>query len=825
MEGKRNVLWYADSCTSPTGFGNVSASLLKRIYATGQYEFDLVAINFDGSPYNHTTYPYNIYPAISPLSTNTQMRNDVYGRNKFLMMAGSGKYDLVFILNDLFVVQTVFPQLLEIQKKLPKERKFEIILYFPIDSVPKKEWVTEVASKCNFPVTYTNYAKNEVLKHDPLLTNLNVIYHGVDKNIFFPFPKEEIPKLKMRMFGPDHSNKFVALAVARNQPRKDLHKLFASFKLFHDKYPNTFLFLLAQAQDVGGDLMQIANAYGLTWDKEWACPAPGSYGAGQGYPIEVVNKIYNASDVVVSSSLGEGWNLCLKPHTRVYTETGVKPIGSLTVMDKVLSSNGAYNKVERIASRDYKGKIYKIMTWLTNTPVEASNNHPFYVLENGNYIWKNAEDLKVNDCLLFPKKYSYEENPIMDTFEILKPHLNSRQLKNVLFKDDSWAITSNFTDNIQFIPRYIKITPEFCRLIGLYLAEGCNSSDGIRFCMNKNETEEFSFIAAMMDKYFNLKEHIDDVSCRGENYQGKTTSYFSSIVAKLMFVLFDKGSRNIKIPSMFLNLSPECLKELVYGMYLGDGSYSKTNFEVSICTTSTNLAYSLKIILARLGVSSAVRHSRVEYKVGISGLSKEKLLKMFGLPFPPMDRKGARERTFSNEDFLIFPIKSIEIEEDDCELIDIQVANTQDFVAENVIVHNCTSEAMATMKPLIVPRNTSMIEIIGENEERGWHVKSGATLNDWVCLGPGDNSNIRPTIDVYDMANKLEYIYTHPEEVRTKVERAYSEVWTWNDVCKEWIALFDKAWNKVQVMRSDLKQERNAPCACGSGKKAKNCCM
>ena len=114
----------------------------------------------------------------------------------------------------------------------------------------------------------------------------------------------------MQMFGPDHSNKFVALAVARNQPRKDLHKLFASFKLFHDKYPNTFLFLLAQAQDVGGDLMQIANAYGLTWDKEWACPAPGSYGAGQGYPIEVVNKIYNASDVVVSSSLGEGWNLC-----------------------------------------------------------------------------------------------------------------------------------------------------------------------------------------------------------------------------------------------------------------------------------------------------------------------------------------------------------------------------------------------------------------------------------------------------------------------------------------------------------------------------------
>jgi len=447
VEQKIKILGWFDCPQGSTGFSQVSKNVLKHLYATGNYEIDVVGVNYDGSPYDIKKYPYKIYPAVMPLSSNERLRMDVYGYQRLALLAGSGNYDLIFIINDLFIIRAIYPQLLEIQKKLPKEKRFEIICYFPIDCVPKKEWVTDVVAKCNFPVVYTQYGKKEILKHDPSLTDLKVIYHGVEKSDFFPYPKEDAPKLKREMFGPDHCNKFVALSVARNQPRKDLHKLFASFKIFHDKYPNSFLFMLAQAQDVGGDLIEIAKGYGLTWDKEWACPQPGSYGSNQGYSIEIVNKIYNASDVVVSSSLGEGWNLCI-------------------------------------------------------------------------------------------------------------------------------------------------------------------------------------------------------------------------------------------------------------------------------------------------------------------------------------------------------------------------------------------SEAMATMKPLIVPRNTSMIEIIGENEERGWHVKSGATLNDWICLGPGDNSNIRPTIDVYDMANKLEYIYTHPDEARAKVERAYSEVWTWDVIFNNWRPLFDKAWNKVQVMRTTYKDlGRNEPCPCNSGKKFKACCM
>lgn len=444
---KRKVLCWQDFCGGSTGFGNVSRAILQRLQATGNYEFDIVAINYDGSYVDQNKYPYHFYPAVSPLSTNEKMKSDVYGFQKVLLMAGSGKYDLIFIINDPFIIKVVMPQLVEMQKKMAKDKRFEIITYFPVDCQLKPEWVKDTISNITFPVAYTKYARSETIKHDPSQENIQIIYHGVDKNIFFPYPKEELAKLKMQMFGPDHHNKYVVLNVARNQPRKDLLRTFKGFKIFHDKYPNTFLFLLSQAQDVGGNLIEIANKCGLVWDKDWACPAPGSYGANQGYPIEIVNKIYNASDVVVSTALAEG----------------------------------------------------------------------------------------------------------------------------------------------------------------------------------------------------------------------------------------------------------------------------------------------------------------------------------FGLS---------------------------------------------------------TVEGMATMKPLLFPKNTSLVEIIGENEERGWFIESGKDENFWVCLGNGDNNNIRPVVDVYDMADKLEYIYTHPDEVRAKVERAYSEVWTWDEVCKEWITLFDKAWNKVQVMRTPHPEiGRNEPCPCNSGKKYKVCCM
>jgi glycosyltransferase involved in cell wall biosynthesis len=301
---KLKVLWYSDSPTTATGFATVAKNLLKVLYATGKYEFTCVGINHNGAPYDRVKFPYDIYPAVNPLASEQRYR-DVYGRQMLIDMAATGAFDLVFMIQDTFIVETFMAALLDRREKLAKDKKFAIIHYFPIDGAPKKSWVENVVAKVDIPVAYTHYAKNECLKLVDTIKDMRVIYHGVDKDVFYPPTDNEFRK----KFFTEHADKFIILNVNRNQPRKDLHKTFAGYAEFHKKYPNSFLFLLTQMDDVGGNLAEIAEHYGLKWDEDWGCPAPNTYGANQGYPVEIVNMIYGACDVVVSTTTGEGWGL------------------------------------------------------------------------------------------------------------------------------------------------------------------------------------------------------------------------------------------------------------------------------------------------------------------------------------------------------------------------------------------------------------------------------------------------------------------------------------------------------------------------------------
>jgi glycosyltransferase involved in cell wall biosynthesis len=300
---KPKVLVWADTPTCATGFATVSRNILKEL--RDEYEFDIVGINHNGWPYDKEQYPYTIYPACNALVNDPRYR-DVYGRQLVVDLMSTGQYMALFIIQDTFIVETVLPALLKTRDEMPKEDRFVIIHYFPIDASPATTWVKNVVAKVDIPVAYTEYAKKECVKIDPNLYKMPVVYHGVDKDVFKPV--EDRQALKKEMFG-DHADKFIVLNVSRNQPRKDLYSTFAAFKLLKEKSPNSFLFILAQNNDVGGNLKVMASQLGLEYGKDWVCPPDETYGANQGWPIETVVKLYNAADVVMSTTLGEGFGL------------------------------------------------------------------------------------------------------------------------------------------------------------------------------------------------------------------------------------------------------------------------------------------------------------------------------------------------------------------------------------------------------------------------------------------------------------------------------------------------------------------------------------
>jgi glycosyltransferase involved in cell wall biosynthesis len=134
---------------------------------------------------------------------------------------------------------------------------------------------------------------------------------------FYPVPKSDNEAFRRQYFG-GLSDKFIVLNVNRNQQRKDIPRSMLAFKKFKELRPNSMYYLHCAVEDHGWQLIDVANALGLKVNEDVCFPS--DFGPNQGYPVDIVNRIYNASDVVISTTTGEGWGLaqveamaCCKP--------------------------------------------------------------------------------------------------------------------------------------------------------------------------------------------------------------------------------------------------------------------------------------------------------------------------------------------------------------------------------------------------------------------------------------------------------------------------------------------------------------------------------
>lgn len=783
---KIHVVAYCDSPTCATGFGTVSRNIFEGLYKTGRYHIDILGINYWGDPHN---FPYRIWP------TATNPERDPYGRRKVANMITQMKYDLLFFLQDSFILEFL-PELHDFLAR--QGRKFKSICYYPIDGVPKEQWIKNVCS-CDYVYTYSQFGKkqSETVWPDAKNKNIGVVPHGVNVNDYYPLPKDQVDSFRKQYFG-SQADKFIFMNLNRNQIRKDIPRSIRAFVEFRKYVPDSVLYLHMMKEDQGWNLPEVCKFFGLDITKDVIFPE--NFGANQGYPRPVVNLLYNAVDCVISTAVGEGWGLCVHPNTCIYTEKGIREIGKITINDKVLSSDGTYNEVQGIMTRNYSGDLYEITTWLSNIPIKSSPEHGFMVFENNTTCWKKAEDLRVGDNLLFPKNYS-QENTKLNVFDIVKSGLNIRRRKSIEETDTHFRIVSAFKPkDAIFIPKEIEITPSLMRLFGLYLAGGSISSsklDAVTFSFNKDETDLISFVSDEIKKVFGLNVVYEDHLNKGA-YNRQSIKFYSSIVAILFSILFGFGSRNKKIHSILLNQNKLNLKELLLGEFLGNGRTEEKQMVFS--TTSMDLAYSIRLLLARLEILSSVKTSRAEYKITISGASKDMLLKLFGQDIPVLNRKHVHEKCSQNHNYLLLPIKSINKVPYEGKLIDIQVKNTNNFVAENVIVHNSWVEAMATKTPVIMPGNTAITEHI--TEDKGFIVKSGGDPNLYTVL-PHDNEVPRPLTDINDMVRKMLFVYNNYDEALKRAENAYKWVTTelnWQGpIAKRWVEIFDNAYRELET--------------------------
>lgn len=219
---------------------------------------------------------------------------------------------------DVFVIQadmgwwndTVLKWAKEIQETHPEK---DTIFYFPIDGDTSMPHAFIPLTWCSAPVVYTNHARSVIAKTAPeIAENVSVIWLGCEPDVFYPMPLEQRREMRVKFYGEDYLDRFIALNVNRNQQRKDLMRCMAVFHQFHQQHPDATLHLHSVPVDIGGSLPHQAAMVGCDVHKQPGELAFSNLNLAQPWSRETLNELYNAvayRGCLVSTAYGEGWGL------------------------------------------------------------------------------------------------------------------------------------------------------------------------------------------------------------------------------------------------------------------------------------------------------------------------------------------------------------------------------------------------------------------------------------------------------------------------------------------------------------------------------------
>lgn len=277
---KPRLLWVGDSGCY-TGFAEVTRNVLTNLLPA--WDCAALAINYFGDPH---TEPFPLFPA--------SLGGDVFGVNRLEQVIQKFKPDAVGVLNDPWIAKDYLPVL----RKYPNLVRF---LYTPIDSPHVAPGFAQALNEYDAVVSYTEFGAKE-LDGSGTNTRMFVVPHGIDPKKFYPMKDAR----KLLQIPEDW---YIVGFVGRNQPRKRIDLAMRAFADFiRDKTPEEKakikFYYHGNVNDIGWNIVDMAVAFGiqdnlgLTSDSNMVVTQ------------EVLNRIYNSFNVMLSTTMGEGWGLC-----------------------------------------------------------------------------------------------------------------------------------------------------------------------------------------------------------------------------------------------------------------------------------------------------------------------------------------------------------------------------------------------------------------------------------------------------------------------------------------------------------------------------------
>ena len=289
-------------CT--TGFGIVAHELYSRWVKRG-HSVDVLAINYRGDP----------WPADYRLWTT--YGNDVYGGSRIVEMLNRIKPDVVFILNDLPIINKyLFNNPYDPNKEL---QKYPIMLYVPVDckGLPPS-WINPI--KATDGCAVQSYWGQQVIKEEYGL-DVDVCWHSMNKDNYFKISEEHSQEIQATFNGKSErlkvrnkeeakeamhlKDKFIVLNVNRNSQRKNLGDTIRIFSEFAQDKEDAFLYLHTLDIDNGINLYEYIERFKIA-GKIGITPKLNTF---VGIEPQALNIFYNMADVFLTTSWGEGFGV------------------------------------------------------------------------------------------------------------------------------------------------------------------------------------------------------------------------------------------------------------------------------------------------------------------------------------------------------------------------------------------------------------------------------------------------------------------------------------------------------------------------------------
>ncbi len=414
---------------------------------------------------------------------------------------------------------------------------------------------------------------------------------------------------------------------------------------------------------------------------------------------------------------------CLPSDSDVIVNNSLRPISEIKQSDLILTHDGSFKPVIKTVKRRYAGDLVRIKTrFFRESDVKLTPNHPVLAtkLHKGpsnnywNFIWEQPEwvsagNLTEKHILLYP----------IITDIIDKRFLNITRLgfpigtEVVSYKKPTYASHS--------IPSKIPVNREFMRLAGYFLSDGCTTSRGINIYLQKGQENYADDIVKIVENLFGIKASVKVA----ENVL--RIGVYSVLVGKLFGKLFGKYSYNKSIPHWMIFLPNAKQKELIKGIWRGDGYNAEKHF--SITTNSKKLCAQIKSLFLRLDIIPSVEKIPLEklkptyingrriefkhdkYQLLVGGPFLESMSKILGVKHRKIEsRKRMAHHAWIRGGYVYLPIRQIKKERYNGEVYNLVVAENNTYVTTNSIVHNCDGPLFKGKSVAVVGGGNSALE-------------------------------------------------------------------------------------------------------------------